>query len=108
MQNTGVVHNLPQEYGHGDTKYVNRLSTLSLSDERGSDVLVISSGGVKTISGEDISSGISHGSIVKEPFRYTGKKLLILDINGLIADIVSPPPKGFASDIRIAGRASKD
>ncbi|PRQ53353.1 putative FCP1 domain, HAD-like domain-containing protein [Rosa chinensis] len=105
MQNTGVVHNLPQEHGQVDTKYIKRLSTLSLSDERGSDVLVISSGAVKTNCEEDIRSGISHGSIVRKPFRYTGKKLLILDINGLIADIVSPPPKGFASDIRIAGRA---
>ncbi|KAK4801857.1 hypothetical protein SAY86_000060 [Trapa natans] len=34
-----------------------------------------------------------------------GKKLLILDINGLLADIVSPPPKEFKADIKFARRA---
>ncbi|XP_031394385.1 uncharacterized protein LOC116205846 isoform X2 [Punica granatum] len=33
------------------------------------------------------------------------KKLLILDINGLLADIVSPPPKECKADIKIARRA---
>lgn len=54
---------------------------------------------------EDNRSGISNISIVRTPVCETEKKLLILDINGLLADIVSPPPKGLASDIRIQRRA---
>lgn len=33
------------------------------------------------------------------------RKLLILDINGLLADIVSPPPKDHKADVNIARRA---
>ncbi|KAK9699373.1 hypothetical protein RND81_08G169800 [Saponaria officinalis] len=33
------------------------------------------------------------------------KKLLVLDINGILADIVYPPPKGYKADTKIAGRA---
>jgi len=33
------------------------------------------------------------------------KKLLILDINGILADIVYPPPRGYKADTKIAGRA---
>lgn len=35
------------------------------------------------------------------------KVLLILDVNGLLADIIHPPPKDCKSDIRILKRASK-
>lgn len=35
----------------------------------------------------------------------TRKKLLVLDINGILADIVYPPPKGYKADTKIAGRA---
>lgn len=35
------------------------------------------------------------------------RKLLVLDINGLLADIVMPAPKDRKSDIRILGRASE-
>ncbi|GAB2296923.1 hypothetical protein Dimus_031025 [Dionaea muscipula] len=37
--------------------------------------------------------------------RCSRKKLLILDINGLLADIVYPAPKGYKADTKIAGRA---
>lgn len=36
------------------------------------------------------------------------KKLLILDINGLLADVVSPPPKECKADIKIARRAGEN
>ncbi|BBH00219.1 Haloacid dehalogenase-like hydrolase superfamily protein [Prunus dulcis] len=78
---------------------------MSLVDERSDDIVVISSEAVKTMNEVDHSSGISNRSIVRAPVCDIEKKLLILDINGLLADIVSPPPKGLASDKRIAGRA---
>ncbi|KAL8170449.1 hypothetical protein V2J09_022253 [Rumex salicifolius] len=39
------------------------------------------------------------------PVSRPRKKLLILDINGILADVVYPPPKGYKADIRISGRA---
>ena len=39
--------------------------------------------------------------------RCLKKRLLVLDINGLLADIVSPPPKGHKADAIIAGRAGE-
>ncbi|XP_074273390.1 uncharacterized protein LOC141596999 [Silene latifolia] len=41
----------------------------------------------------------------KAPVVCSRKKLLILDINGILADIVYPPPKGYKADTKIAGRA---
>ncbi|KMT15843.1 hypothetical protein BVRB_3g058110 [Beta vulgaris subsp. vulgaris] len=41
----------------------------------------------------------------KAPTVSSRKKLLILDINGILADIVYPPPKGYRADTKIAGRA---
>ncbi|XP_021750347.1 uncharacterized protein LOC110716022 [Chenopodium quinoa] len=41
----------------------------------------------------------------KAPTFSSRKKLLILDINGILADIVYPPPKGYKADTKIAGRA---
>lgn len=107
LQDTSLSDNLRQEYGQSDTNHMHRLSTLSLVDERSDDIVVISSGAVKTMNEVDHSSGISNRSIVRTPVCDIEKKLLILDINGLLADIVSPPPKGLASDKRIAGRASE-
>ncbi|GMH15128.1 hypothetical protein Nepgr_016969 [Nepenthes gracilis] len=46
-----------------------------------------------------------HSSPQKPLTACSRKKLLILDINGLLADIVYPPPKGYKADIKIAGRA---
>ncbi|KAL9274851.1 hypothetical protein AKJ16_DCAP24889 [Drosera capensis] len=41
----------------------------------------------------------------KSPEKCSKKKLLILDINGLLADIVYPAPKGYKADTKIAGQA---
>lgn len=35
------------------------------------------------------------------------KKLLVLDLNGLLADIVFPPPKHMKADATIARKACK-
>lgn len=39
------------------------------------------------------------------PRAFSRKKLLILDVNGVLADVVSPPPKGCKGDINILRRA---
>ena len=44
----------------------------------------------------------------RAPLGDLRKKLLILDINGLLADIQSHTPKGSKADKRIAKRAGKD
>ncbi|KAA8547904.1 hypothetical protein F0562_004333 [Nyssa sinensis] len=48
---------------------------------------------------------ISHPSPERAPVAYSRRKLLILDVNGLLADIVSPPPKECKADINISRRA---
>ncbi|CAM8965088.1 unnamed protein product [Rhodiola kirilowii] len=44
-------------------------------------------------------------AFLPKPLQAKRKKLLVLDINGLLADIVSPIPKDFKSDANIARRA---
>ncbi|XP_057969742.1 uncharacterized protein LOC131158842 isoform X2 [Malania oleifera] len=47
---------------------------------------------------------LSH-SAVERAFIGSRRKLLVLDVNGLLADIVSPAPKDYKADIKIAKRA---
>ncbi|KAL3636546.1 hypothetical protein CASFOL_018845 [Castilleja foliolosa] len=42
--------------------------------------------------------------LVNGPVISTRRKLLVLDLNGLLADIVMPPPKHCRGDTRISGR----
>lgn len=42
------------------------------------------------------------------PRAFSRKKLLILDVNGVLADVVSPPPKDRKGDINILRRASEN
>jgi len=57
---------------------------------------------------EDLSAEISNISVPETPFRPLKKRLIVLDINGLLADVVSPPPKDSVADKTIARRASKN
>lgn len=65
---------------------------------------------------QQLSLGIGHKeenalSIFKPPLSRpprSQKKLLILDINGVLVDIVSPSPKERKADINIARRAGED
>ncbi|KAG4911730.1 hypothetical protein JHK82_052332 [Glycine max] len=54
---------------------------------------------------EDLSSEISKFSLDGTQVRSLKKRLIVLDINGLLADVVSPPPKGHKADATIARRA---
>lgn len=40
--------------------------------------------------------------------RPLRKRLIILDVNGLLADVVCPPPEDHMADVTIEGRASKN
>lgn len=42
------------------------------------------------------------------PRAFSRRKLLILDVNGVLADVVSPPPKDRKGDINILRRASEN
>ncbi|XP_016668159.2 ubiquitin-like domain-containing CTD phosphatase 1 [Gossypium hirsutum] len=44
-------------------------------------------------------------AIVKPPVSQSRKKLLVLDLNGLLADIVYNPPIDYTPDALVAGRA---
>ncbi|XP_057447725.1 uncharacterized protein LOC130739449 isoform X2 [Lotus japonicus] len=54
---------------------------------------------------EELSSETLGISLVRTQVGSLKKKLLVLDINGLLADIVSPRPKDHKADATIAGRA---
>lgn len=52
-------------------------------------------------------TGMSRASFSRLPYVRPRKKLLVLDINGLLADIVSPPPKEHKADTKISRRAGQ-
>ncbi|KAI8018973.1 hypothetical protein LOK49_LG04G03403 [Camellia lanceoleosa] len=54
---------------------------------------------------EDNFVEVSHPSPERLPVACLRRKLLILDLNGLLADIVCPPPKECKSDTNISRRA---
>ncbi|GMI98126.1 hypothetical protein HRI_003481900 [Hibiscus trionum] len=89
-ENSSVVQTdkLPEEAGLTSIDLINSISTLTLSDDG--------------VDGEDSDVPVA---IVKTPVIQLRKKLLVLDVNGLLADIVSRPPKNYRADARFAGRA---
>ncbi|KAK3012275.1 hypothetical protein RJ639_012945, partial [Escallonia herrerae] len=48
---------------------------------------------------------VSHPPVERTLVTFPRRKLVILDINGLLADIVTPPPKECKADINISRRA---
>ncbi|KAK9272911.1 hypothetical protein L1049_003290 [Liquidambar formosana] len=67
-----------------------------------SDVDVAKQVAISIVNGKNNQS---HSSPKRPLVGRLRKKLLILDVNGLLADIVSPPPKDYKADIKIARRA---
>ncbi|XP_061365982.1 uncharacterized protein LOC133309242 [Gastrolobium bilobum] len=59
---------------------------------------------ISVMNEEDKSKTLRISSIEK-PVVSLKKKLLVLDVNGLLADIVFPPPKSHKADAIIVGRA---
>lgn len=107
LQNSGLAHMLPETDGLISTNHLDILSALSLCDERNSKE-VVPLGVGKTVNEEHKSAGYSHNLLFRMPVNCSRKKLLILDLNGLLADIVTPPPKECKADKRIAGRAGEN
>ncbi|KAJ1382324.1 HAD-like superfamily [Sesbania bispinosa] len=105
LQSNNIVCNIPEE----DIK--DRMNTEStVSDERKNDKEFSSyPDEMKTVSAsgiiEEVSSEILRISFAGTQDGSLKKKLLVLDINGVLADIVSPPPKDHKADATIARRA---
>lgn len=58
-----------------------------------------------------LDEGIVHAEVLcrtTAPIVSVRRKLLVLDINGLLADVVYPAPKDRQGDIRFYGRAGQD
>ncbi|XP_059645549.1 uncharacterized protein LOC132287079 isoform X2 [Cornus florida] len=72
---------------------------------RSFDTIVTKHVPLAIISKRDNLLEVSHPLPERSLVNYSRRKLLILDLNGLLADIVFPPPKVCKSDINILGRA---
>lgn len=90
VQNNEIVCNIAEE---GSENSIN-------IDEASRDTQLVSSYADKV---KEVSVSVSHeeGTSV----RCLKKKLLVLDVNGVLADIVFPPPKGYKADAIVARRA---
>lgn len=108
VQNNTSVQELPEAEELISDVHLSIISNLSLCNGRNSNEVAIPSGTVKTLNKVNGDSGISNATFPRLPSRHLRKKLLILDINGLLADIVSPPPKEHKADTKIARRAGKN
>ncbi|KAF4397659.1 hypothetical protein G4B88_027399 [Cannabis sativa] len=106
VQNTTLVQELSEvDCPSRDDHLSTILTTLSLFREINTKTAVNTSGIVNTINGENATAGFFHTSFPRMPFTRSKKKLLVLDINGLLADIVTPPPKEYKADTNIKRRA---
>ncbi|XP_021691565.1 uncharacterized protein LOC110672940 isoform X2 [Hevea brasiliensis] len=106
------VHKQVEEGSHSHSNEMNELSSLRLLDKGDKEAIVLSDGGetnkhISLVSSDKenaLSESLASLSI-RPPARRLKKKLLVLDLNGLLVDIVSSSPKNFKPDIRIRGRA---
>ncbi|KAB1211533.1 hypothetical protein CJ030_MR6G013275 [Morella rubra] len=112
LHNSGQGQKLAAEGSWINNECTNIMQTIGLLNKQNSGDKVISSAPDENKqvllalgNEENNCSGISQISLVRALVGHFRKKLLILDLNGLLADIVRPPPKNKKSDINIAGRA---
>ncbi|TYH52181.1 hypothetical protein ES332_D09G009900v1 [Gossypium tomentosum] len=87
----------PEEVGLTNTDQTNTVSGPTLSDEGNSEEKIDSFDANET---SDVSL-----AIVIPPVSQSRKKLLVLDLNGLLADIVYNPSIDCTPDALVAGRA---
>ncbi|OMO50634.1 NLI interacting factor [Corchorus olitorius] len=87
---------LPEEAVLSYTNQMNTILTPTLSDEGHSKGKVDS---------YDMRREYVSLAVVRPPVSHLKKKLLVLDLNGLLADILFNPPKNYNADAHIAGRA---
>ncbi|EOY03706.1 hypothetical protein QUC31_017596 [Theobroma cacao] len=88
---------LPEEVGLTNTDQMDGISTLTISEQENSGERI---GSYDTKERKDVSL-----AIITPPVSQLRNKLLVLDLNGLLADIVYQPPKTFKADAYIGGRA---
>lgn len=91
---------LPEEVGLTNTDQMDGISTLTISEQENSGERI---GSYDTKERKDVSL-----AIITPPVSQLRNKLLVLDLNGLLADIVYQPPKTFKADAYIGGRASEN
>ncbi|XP_065631126.1 uncharacterized protein LOC112004996 isoform X1 [Quercus suber] len=110
--NGGQAQKLGEDSCPTSTNDMHIMSNLSLSDEKNGEEKFFAPAGDKieqvcvAVADEgDKNSEISHISLLRAPVGHLRKKLLILDINGVLADIVLPAPKNCKPDFKFAGRA---
>lgn len=101
FQNSGQsqTDKLPQEVGLTNTNQMNTVSTLTLSNKGNSEE------NNDSFNANEIYD--ASFAIIKPPVSQLRNKLLVLDLNGLLADIVYPPPWNYTADAYIAGRAGE-
>ncbi|XP_050270519.1 uncharacterized protein LOC126714423 isoform X2 [Quercus robur] len=112
LHNGGQAQKLGEDSCPTSTNDMHIMSNLSLSDEKNGEEKFFAPAGDKieqvcvAVADEgDKNSEISHISLLRAPVGHLRKKLLILDINGVLADIVLPAPKNCKPDFKFAGRA---
>uniref|UniRef100_A0A2N9IN16 FCP1 homology domain-containing protein n=1 Tax=Fagus sylvatica TaxID=28930 RepID=A0A2N9IN16_FAGSY len=112
LHNSGQPQNLAEDGCPTSISDMNIMPIPSLCDEKNSEEKIFASAAdkveqvcVAVIDEEDKSSKLSHISLVRAPVGHLRKKLLILDLNGLLADIVQPAPKNYKPDFKFAERA---
>ncbi|GLT75546.1 hypothetical protein SLA2020_472630 [Shorea laevis] len=110
LENNGYAHNQPDK-GGSSTKGIDILSNL-VSDVRDGEEKSLSTDAEKTeesslaITKKEESRSITlQSSIARPPVSNLRKNLLVLDLNGLLADIVFPAPKDYSADTNISGKA---
>ncbi|XP_065858820.1 uncharacterized protein [Euphorbia lathyris] len=105
-----VSHNQDKEAGLLNGDDLKKLSTLSLL-HKGDSTTIHSFDTLETkhvISEKDNNNPITESSLalsIRAPAIRLKKKLLVLDLNGLLVDIVSNPPKGCRGDIKVRRQA---
>ncbi|XP_030953326.1 uncharacterized protein LOC115976278 isoform X6 [Quercus lobata] len=114
LHNGGQAQKLGEDSCPTSTNDMHIMSNLSLSDEKNGEEKFFAPAGDKieqvcvAVADEgDKNSEISHISLLRAPVGHLRKKLLILDINGVLADIVLPAPKNCKPDFKFAGRYSR-
>ncbi|XP_030953323.1 uncharacterized protein LOC115976278 isoform X4 [Quercus lobata] len=115
LHNGGQAQKLGEDSCPTSTNDMHIMSNLSLSDEKNGEEKFFAPAGDKieqvcvAVADEgDKNSEISHISLLRAPVGHLRKKLLILDINGVLADIVLPAPKNCKPDFKFAGRAREN
>ncbi|KAJ4836513.1 hypothetical protein Tsubulata_028494 [Turnera subulata] len=74
-------------------------ASASLLSDAGETEVVVCDGGICN------KENVPPASPSRAPVRNLKKKLLILDLNGVLVDIVSRPPKNLKADVKVSGQA---